>query len=57
MDRHVLDRIELVVAGDGAGLPAADLDLEDRGQEVAGEDQLLRQAEIEGDRLAAWPPP
>ena len=50
MDREVLDRVELVVARDGAGLLAVDVDLEDRGQEVAGEDQLLGLVEVEGDR-------
>src|SRR5215210_1651630 len=52
MDREVPpDGVELVVARDRAGLAAAHVDLEDRGEEVAGEDQLLRLAEVEGDRL------
>ena len=58
MDREVLDRVELVVARDGAGLLAVDVDLEDRGQEVAGEDQPAGLVEVEGDRPAAgWPAP
>ncbi len=50
VDRQVLDRVELVVARDGAGLLAVDVDLEHRGQEVAGEDQPAGLVEVEGDR-------
>ena len=49
--REVLDRVELVVARDGADRLAVHVDLEDRGQEVTGEDQLLGLVEVEGDRL------
>ena len=51
MDGEVPDRVELVVARDGAGLLAVHVDLEDRRQEVAGEDHLLGLVEVEGDRL------
>src|SRR5215211_3400351 len=52
MDREVPDGVELIVARDRPGLAAAHVDLEDRGEEVAAEDQLLRLAEVEGDRLS-----
>ena len=38
---EVLHRIELVVARKDAGLLAVDVDLELRGEEVAGEDELV----------------
>ena len=53
VDGEVAHRIELVIARDGADLLAVDLDLEDRGEEVTGEDQLLGLVEVEGDRR--WP--
>ena len=49
VDGEIANRVELVIARDGAGLLAVDLDLEDRGEEVAGEDQPLGFVEIEGD--------
>ena len=51
MNREVPHRVQLVVARDRTGLLAVHVDLEDRGQEVAGEDQLLGLVEVEGDRL------
>src|SRR5690606_19116790 len=41
----------LVIARDRPGLLAVHLDLEDRGQELTAEDQLLGLVEVEGDRL------
>ena len=35
----------------------SDVDLEDRRQEVAGEDHLLRVVEIEGDQRGGLSPP
>jgi hypothetical protein len=51
VDWEVAYRIELVVARNDANGLAVDVDLEDRGQEVAGEDQLLGLIEVEGNRL------
>jgi hypothetical protein len=51
VDGEVLHRVELVVARDGAGPAAVDVDVEHRRQEVAGEDQLPCLVEVDRDRL------
>ena len=47
MDRRVLDAVELVIARDHPLLAASDVDLEDRGQEVARVDVLVGLAVVE----------
>ena len=49
--RLVGDDVELIVARQNALLAAADVELEDRGQEVAGVDELVELLEIDRDRL------
>src|SRR5580704_17245748 len=50
MKRLVLNGIELVIARDGPLLGAAHVELEDRGQEMPGVDQLVQFAIVERDR-------
>src|ERR1700719_3147855 len=50
MKRLVLNGIELVIARDGPLLSAAHIELEDRGQEMPGVDQLVQFAIVERDR-------
>src|ERR1700719_51034 len=50
MKRLVLNGIELVIARDGPLLGAAHIELEDRGQEMPGIDQLVQFAIVERDR-------
>ena len=58
VQREVLDGIQLVVARDHARLRALDVDLELRGQEVAGENELLGFTCSRAKwRLGASPPP
>ena len=50
MDREVLDRIEVEVARNHAVLLAVEVDIDQRGQEPAGEDTLAQFAIINRDR-------
>src|SRR5580704_17743708 len=50
MKRLVLNGIELVIARDGPLLGAGHIELEDRGQEMPGVDQLVKFAIVERDR-------
>ena len=51
MHRPVGDDVELVVARKHALLASVDFELEDRGQEVAGVDELVDVLEVDRDRL------
>ena len=57
MKRLILDGIELVIARNDPLLGAAHIELEDRGQEMPGVDQLVQFAIVERDGAAASPPP
>src|ERR1700730_6819239 len=50
MKRPILDGIELVIARNDPLLSAAHVELEDRGQEMPGVDQLVQFAVVERDR-------
>ena len=51
MDRPVGDDVELIVARQNALLAAIDLKLEDRGEEVAGVDELVDVLVVDRNRL------
>ena len=57
MQRRVLDDVELVVARDHPLLLAADIKLEDRGEEVAGIDELVCRLGVERNRLGGLAAP
>jgi hypothetical protein len=56
MDREILDRVELVIARNDALLLTSDADLEDRGQEVAAENQLAGLVGVERDGFGSSAP-
>ena len=54
MDRPVGDDVELIVARQDTLLAAVDVELENRGQEVAGVDELVELLEVDRNRLGLF---